>query len=86
MYKHRQRIKHGSIIGVVLFSLLFFVSCKTRVSLSGASIPIEAKTTSVAFFTNNASLAPPSLPQVFTEKLQQRRKFKFKRIGFDTRN
>ena len=55
--------------------LAFMVStvlsaCKAKVSLSGATIPPEAKTISVAFFTNNASLAPPTLPQVFTEKLR----------------
>lgn len=60
-----------ALSAIVLMALMLFVtSCKTRISLSGASIPAEAKTTSVAFFTNNASLAPPSLPQVFTEKLR----------------
>jgi len=49
---------------------LFLFSCKTRVSLSGASIPAEAKTISVAYFTNNASLAPPTISQVFTEKMR----------------
>ena len=49
---------------------LFSISCKTRVSLSGASIPAEAKTISVAYFTNNASLAPPTISQVFTEKMR----------------
>jgi len=52
------------------FGAILFTSCKPRVSLSGASIPDEAKTISVAFFTNNASLAPPSLSQNFTEKLR----------------
>ncbi|MFO0357845.1 MAG: LPS assembly lipoprotein LptE [Sphingobacteriaceae bacterium] len=55
---------------VLLLITFVFSSCKTRVSLSGATIPVEAKTISVAFFTNNASLAPPSLSQVFTEKLR----------------
>lgn len=44
--------------------------CKPTVSLSGASIPEEAKTVSVAFFTNNTSLGAPSLSQRFTEKLR----------------
>jgi len=47
-----------------------FSTCKTTVSLSGASIPPEAKTISVAFFTNNTSLGAPSLAQRFTEKLR----------------
>jgi len=40
------------------------------VSLSGATIPVEAKTISVGFFTNNTSLGAPSLSQRFTEKLR----------------
>lgn len=51
-------------------SFIMISSCKPRISLNGASIPSEAKTVSVAFFTNNASLAPPSLSQRFTEKLR----------------
>ncbi len=39
-------------------------------SLSGASIPEEAKTISVAVFLNNTSLGPPTLSQRFTEKLR----------------
>lgn len=45
-------------------------SCKAKYSLSGASIPPEAKTVSVAFFTNNTTLGAPSLSQRFTEKLR----------------
>lgn len=59
------------MVFVCMAAVLFTVwSCKPRISLSGATIPPEAKTISVAFFTNNASLAPPSLAQVFTEKLR----------------
>jgi hypothetical protein len=46
------------------------VSCRPHVSLSGASIPDEAKTVSVGFFTNNTSLGAPSLSARFTEKLR----------------
>lgn len=53
-----------------LFLIVAFSACKTRVSLNGASIPTEAKTISVAFFTNNTSLGAPSLSQRFTEKLR----------------
>ena len=49
---------------------LFQVSCKPTVSLNGATIPIEAKTISVAVFANNTSLGPPNLSQRFTEKLR----------------
>ncbi len=43
-----------------------------RYSLSGASIPPEAKTVSVQYFQNNASLAPPTLSQSFTEALRDK--------------
>jgi hypothetical protein len=57
-------------LAVITISFIAISSCKPRISLNGASIPSEAKTVSVAFFTNNASLAPPSLSQRFTEKLR----------------
>ena len=50
--------------------MIMLGSCKPVVSLSGASIPVEAKTVSVGFFTNNTSLGAPSLSQRFTEKLR----------------
>ena len=56
--------------------LLFFIltitlaGCKPRISLSGATIPVEAKTVSVGFFTNNSTLGAPSLSPRFTEKLR----------------
>ena len=62
--------KIASKIYFITLACLFLFSCKTRVSLSGASIPAEAKTISVAYFTNNASLAPPTISQVFTEKMR----------------
>jgi len=56
------------------YSLLFLTgilfSCKPQMSLSGATIPPEAKTVSVGFFTNNTSLGAPSLSQRFTEKMR----------------
>lgn len=39
---------------------------------SGASIPPEAKTVSVQYFQNVASLAPPTLSQTFTEALRDK--------------
>jgi len=49
---------------------MFFEACKPTVSLSGATIPLEAKTISVAVFANNTSLGPPTLSQRFTEKMR----------------
>ena len=54
---------------ILLFTVTIF-GCKARYSLSGATIPIEAKTVSVAFFTNNTTLGSPSISQKFTEKLR----------------
>lgn len=51
-------------------SLFAFNSCKVKYSLNGATIPIEAKTVSVAFFANNTTLGTPSISQKFTEKLR----------------
>ncbi|MDI1356079.1 MAG: LPS assembly lipoprotein LptE [bacterium] len=45
-------------------------SCKPHVSLSGATIPVEAKTISVGYFTNNTTLGPPALSQRFTERMR----------------
>ena len=45
-------------------------ACKPRISLSGATIPAEAKTVSVGYFANNTTLGSPSLSQRFTEKLR----------------
>ncbi|MGZ4090446.1 MAG: LPS assembly lipoprotein LptE [Bacteroidia bacterium] len=58
---------------ILFYAMLFFIAnnaCKPTVSLSGASIPDEAKTISVGFFTNNTTLGAPSLSQRFTEKLR----------------
>jgi hypothetical protein len=48
----------------------WFIACKPVVSLSGATIPAEAKTVSVGFFANNTSLGPPNLSQRFTERMR----------------
>jgi len=62
----KQIVKYSSI----LLTVLLITSCKPHVSLSGATIPVEAKTISVGFFTNNTTLGAPSLSQRFTEKLR----------------
>ena len=63
------RVKNIFIIISVII-LTGFTSCKVKYSLSGATIPDEAQTVSVAFFTNNTTLGAPSLSQRFTEKLR----------------
>lgn len=56
------------ILAIVLS--LGIAGCKPHFSLNGATIPIEAKTISVAQFTNNTTLAGPTTAQKFTEKLR----------------
>lgn len=60
----------GSVI--LLLTILFFQSCKMHYGFSGATIPPEAKTVAVQYFQNQASLAPPTLSQSFTEALRDR--------------
>lgn len=50
---------------------MIFTSC-VRFTFSGASIPEGAKTFSVNYFVNNASLVNPSLSQLITDKLRDR--------------
>lgn len=55
---------------ILLGAIIVLGSCKPSVSLSGATIPVEAKTVSVGFFTNNTTLGAPSLSQRFSERLK----------------
>ena len=49
---------------------MVLISCKVNYGFKGISIPPEAKTISVAFFQNNATMASPSESQKFTEKMR----------------
>lgn len=60
-------IKKG--LSTILIAFLV-ISCKVKMSLSGASIPPEAKTISVEYFGNQSSIAGPHIAQRFTEKLR----------------
>lgn len=57
-------------IGLCVLVLLASWSCVPHISLNGATIPPGAKTISVAYFTNNTTLASPTTAQRFTEKLR----------------
>ena len=50
--------------------LLLLTGCGVY-SLSGASIPAEAKTLSVGYFRNRAPSVQPTLSSVFTDKLKE---------------
>lgn len=58
----------ASVLGLVC--LLFLMGCSVKYTLSGQSIPPDAKTVSVAFFINRAPLANPLFSQQFTEELK----------------
>ncbi len=55
---------------IALFVLITVTACRPHVSLSGATIPEEAKTVSVGMFANNTTLGSPTLSQRFTERLR----------------
>ena len=61
---------HRFIFAICAMVFALFTSCKPHVSLSGATIPPEAKTVSVGYFTNNSSLGAPSLSQRFSERIR----------------
>lgn len=66
----RTALKKAAYIFLILVVMTALSACKVKYSLNGASIPIEAKTVSVGFFTNNTTLGSPSISQKFTEKLR----------------
>ena len=52
--------------------MLLFTACTVKYSLSGASIPPDAKTFSVAYFPNNAPMVAPTLSNALTEGLRDK--------------
>lgn len=53
----------------VLLTAFVAVGCTVKYSLSGASIPPDAKTFSVAYFPNNAAMVTPTLSSTLTDAL-----------------
>lgn len=66
----KKKILFLGLVLVTAVTGILFSGCKARVSLNGATIPPEAKTISVGFFTNNTTLGSPVVAQRFTEKLR----------------
>lgn len=65
-------LKHKGLKFIVaMLSLIFVTGCGVAIkySLSGASIPPDAKTFSVAYFPNNATMVSPILSSTLTEAL-----------------
>ena len=56
-------------VPMVLLALTAGCGLKIKYSFTGASIPVEAKTISVATFQNRASLVVPGLTQTLTDAL-----------------
>lgn len=54
----------------LILSLLFISACKVNYSFTGASVSPNAKTISIHYFPNNASLVVPTLSRVFTDALR----------------
>ncbi|MEG1406060.1 MAG: hypothetical protein RSC34_05565, partial [Alistipes sp.] len=59
---------------IYMFAAALLTACgyKVNYSLSGASIPVDAKTFSVAYFPNNAPMVAPTLSSTLTEALQDK--------------
>lgn len=61
-----------SVFIAILSALMMLTACTVKYSLSGASIPPDAKTFSVAYFPNNAPMVAPILSATLTDELTQR--------------
>lgn len=59
-------------IFMLLVLAINLCACTVKYSLSGASIPMEAKTVSIAYFPNNATMVAPILSSTLTEALQDK--------------
>lgn len=57
---------------LISLSVILLVGCKVTYSFSGASIPADAKTFSVAYFPNNAAMVSPILSSTLTDQLTQK--------------
>jgi hypothetical protein len=55
---------------IAILAVGLFCGCHVNYSLSGASIPPDAKSFSVQYFQNQAPLAGPTLSQTFTDALR----------------
>ncbi|MDA3854509.1 MAG: LptE family protein, partial [Bacteroidales bacterium] len=68
--KHRKQQISYMILSLVMVLALSLTACKISYKFTGASIPIEAKTISIAYFRNQAPLVNPLLSQTFSEGLR----------------
>ncbi len=61
-----------SIALIIITTLVSLSGCSVKYSFSGASIPTNAKTVSIAYFPNNAPMVAPILSSTLTEALKDR--------------
>lgn len=54
----------------IVYCLFAFSSCKVHYGFTATTPMVDVKTVSIQFFRNNASLAPPTMSQSFTEALK----------------
>lgn len=59
-------------LGALCIGLLTLGGCKIRYSFTGASIPMDVNTVSIASFPNLAPLVNPNLSSALTESLKDR--------------
>ena len=56
-------------LALLTATLTVLPSCTVKYSFSGASIPANAKTVSIAYFPNNAAMVTPTLSSTLTDAL-----------------
>ncbi len=66
------RLKPTGILSAMVILLIFFAEGCGVYSFTGASVPPQAKTVSVAYFPNKAPLVAPLLSPVFTDALRDK--------------
>lgn len=60
------------VTAAICIAACALTGCKVTYSLSGASIPANAKTVSIPYFPNNATLVSPTPSSTLTDELQTR--------------
>ncbi len=68
----RHTVSHATAAMAMILAVAMLTGCTVKYSLSGASIPVEAKTVSIAYFPNNAAMVAPILSSTLTEALQDK--------------
>lgn len=61
-----------SALLIFAVSIVLLAGCTVKYSLSGASIHPDAKTISIAYFPNNASMVSPILSPTFTDAMKDK--------------